>query len=278
MPVYPANMKSVVDESTCKYLAEKNWFYTLHRFGVDAVKFTDTMARLGLVSSISVGVKQDSIDLIRQFRYSGLYPDYITIDVANAWSSQVDCMTKFIKDNLPESFLIIGNVATGEAVETLESWGADAIKVGISGGHSCITSGKTGFYRPMVDALLECSAVATKPIIADGGIRCGGDISKALSCGASAVMAGFLFAGFDQSAGDIVEIDGAQYKEYFGSASEYNKEEKKHIEGKKILIPYKGDMSKLLQELHEDLQSAISYAGGNDLKAFDNVEMVQVIP
>jgi GMP reductase len=185
-------------------------------------------------------------------------------------------MANYIKEKFPETFLIVGNVATSEAVEEIESWGADAIKVGIAGGSVCITKNKTGVHRPMVSTVLDCSNVAKVPIVADGGIIEHGDIAKALACGATMVMAGSLFAGYDQSAGNIIEIDDRMYKEYYGSASKYNKNEYKNVEGKKILIQYKGDMSKLLIELKEDLQSSISYVGGTKVEHLNFAEIYKV--
>ena len=267
MPVYPANMKSVVDENTCKFFASKNWFYTMHRFGVDPTSFTEDMHKNGFISSISIGINSESTEQIQNLNKLEKHPEFITIDVANAWSNRVKLFISEIKNKLPNTFLIVGNVATEEAVYDLVQWGADAIKVGIAGGKSCITKNKTGFYRPMITTILECASISTVPIIADGGITEHGDLAKAISAGAHMIMAGSLFAGFDESAGDIVDINNHKYKEYFGSASEYNKEQKKNIEGKKILIDYKGAMIPFLQELHEDLQSSISYAGGNTLSA-----------
>ena len=166
--------------------------------------------------------------------------------------------------------MIVGNVATPQAVIELQKWGANAIKCGIAGGHVCTTRLKTGFYRPMVSMILECAGVATVPLIADGGIAHGGDVAKALACGAHMVMAGKMFAGYDESAGDLIEIEERKYKTYFGSASEYNKDDQKYIEGKKILVDYNGSMKKLLKELHEDLQSSISYSGGKTISALNN--------
>ncbi len=267
LPVYPANMKSVVSIDTCKYLAQRNCFYTMHRFGIDPVSFTVFMHQHGLISSISVGVKEESILQIEKLSNMYCPPEFITIDIANAWTERIKNLIYKIKNILPTSFLIVGNVASSEACKELESWGADAIKVGISGGAACITKLKTGFYRPMMSTLMDCWDSVKVPIIADGGIENHGDIAKALTC-ASMVMAGSLFSGYDESAGEIVNHNGKFYKEYFGSASEFNKEERKNIEGKKLLVEYKGSMDNLLRELKEDLQSSISYASGKDLSVF----------
>ena len=276
MPVYPANMKSVVDEDTCHFFARNGWFYTMHRFGIDVTDFIRTMDIKNLFTSISIGINQDSYDVLTKIYQEPLTVDYMTIDVANAWSDKTSFMVKFIKEHFPETFLIVGNVATCNAVCDLEKWGADAIKVGIAGGSVCITKNKTGVSRPMVSCLRECCNTANVPIIADGGIVEHGDIAKALACGATMVMAGSLFAGYDQSAGSLIEINDTEYKEYYGSASKHNKEEIKNIEGKKTLIKYRGDMKRLLTELKEDLQSSISYTGGISLRDLKGIECFEI--
>ncbi|POZ63451.1 GMP reductase [Chromobacterium alticapitis] len=276
MPVYPSNMKSVVSAETCEYFARQGWFYTMHRFNVDAVEFTRDMQAKGLFASISVGVNEDTIEQLDALKAAGLEPEYMTLDVANAWCVKAERMIKHIKKHFPKTFLIGGNVATAEAARDLEAWGCDAIKAGIAGGRVCITKNKTGFHRPMISTVRDCVGAVKIPVIADGGIVEHGDIAKALVCGAKMVMAGSLFAGYDESAGDIVEISGKHYKEYFGSASQFNKGAYVNVEGKKILVEYKGSIPKLLRELQEDLQSSVSYAGGSTLSALREVEMIQV--
>jgi GMP reductase len=276
MPVYPSNMKSVVSAETCEFFARQSWFYTMHRFNVDSVAFTRDMQVKGLFASISVGVNEDTIEQLEALKAAGLQPEYMTLDIANAWCVKAERMIKHIKQHFPNTFLIGGNVATAEAARDLESWGCDAIKAGIAGGRVCITKNKTGFHRPMVSTVRDCVSAVTVPVIADGGIVEHGDIAKALVCGATMIMAGSLFAGYDESAGDIVEINGKHYKEYFGSASQFNKGAYVNVEGKKILVEYKGSMGKLLRELQEDLQSSVSYAGGATLSALREVEMIQV--
>ena len=276
MPLYASNMKSVVDAETCEYFARHGWFYTMHRFHVDTVGFVRDMQQKGLFASISIGVNDDTLEQLAALQVAGLTPDYITLDVANAWCVKAERMIRHVKQQFPASFLIGGNVATAEAARELEAWGCDAIKAGIAGGRVCITKNKTGFHRPMISTVRDCAAVVSVPVIADGGIVEHGDVAKALACGASMVMAGSLFAGYDESAGEIVEINGKHYKEYFGSASQFNKGEYKNVEGKKILVEYKGSMARLLVELKEDLQSSISYAGGDTLAALRDVEMIVV--
>ncbi|MFN7095212.1 MAG: GMP reductase, partial [Burkholderiales bacterium] len=252
MPVYPSNMKSVVNPSTCEFLARRGWFYTMHRFGVKLVEFVRHMQEQSLVASISLGVNEDTLNQLRQLQNAGLTPEFMTLDVANAWCPKAEAMIKYAKDHF-NSFLIVGNIASQEAAREIHAWGADAIKAGIAGGRVCITKNKTGFHRPMVSTVLDCATYTRQagiPLIADGGIVEHGDIAKAFACGANLVMAGSLFAGYDQSAGDVIEVtlDGVApraYKEYYGSASQYNKGEYKNVEGKKILIDYRGNMERL---------------------------------
>lgn len=272
MPILPANMKSVVDEITCEYLASRGWFYTMHRFDIDVIEFINKMHKKGLFASISIGVNGDSQEELEKMLVTKTIPEYITIDVANAWSEKTKKKIDWIKSKMPSVFLIVGNIATADAVQEIQEWGACALKVGLAGGKVCITRNKTGFFRPMVSTLRDCVSISKIPIIADGGIEQHGDVAKALVCGATMVMAGYIFAGYDMSAGEIIEIDDRQYKQYFGSASRYNKKEQKNIEGRKILIPYRGSMEGLMNELKEDLQSSISYAGGGNLSAFKNVK------
>jgi len=275
MPIYPANMKSVVNADTCAFFAKNNWFYTMHRFGIDNVAFVKRMKDIGLFASISIGVNKESHEVIEKLSQQELIPEYITIDIAHAWSETTAKMVKFIKDKLPKSFVIAGNVACGESAKFIRDIGADAVKIGIAGGKVCITKNKTGFHVPTPVSVWEAYNAVQKtiPIIADGGISENGDMAKALRCGAHMIMAGSLFSGYDESAGDTIEIDGRKYKEYFGSASEFNKEKAQNIEGKKILVEYRGPISKLMTELKEDLQSSISYAGGKDLNALRDPEL-----
>jgi GMP reductase len=172
--------------------------------------------------------------------------------------------------------VIAGNVGTPEAVIDLENWGADATKVGIGPGKVCITRMKTGFGTGgwQLSALKWCARVATRPIIADGGIREHGDIAKSIRFGATMVMVGALLAGLEESPGKTVTIEGKRFKEYYGSASDFNKGEYKHVEGKRILEPVKGSLADTLREMEEDLQSAISYSGGKKLLDIRKVNYV----
>ena len=276
IPVVPANMKTVIDETISLWLAKNGYFYVMHRFDLDNVRFVRHMQAQGVFASISLGVKKADYDTVDLLAAEGLVPEYITIDIAHGHADSVKNMIGYLKQKLPKSFVIAGNVGTPEAVIDLENWGADATKVGIGPGKVCITKLKTGFGTGgwQLSALKWCARVATKPIIADGGIRDHGDIAKSVRFGASMVMIGSLFAGHEESPGKTVEVDGTLFKEYYGSASDYNKGEYKHVEGKRILEPIKGKLADTLIEMEQDVQSSISYSGGQKLMDIRKVNYV----
>ncbi|OJU89068.1 MAG: GMP reductase [Burkholderiales bacterium 66-5] len=276
LPVVPANMKTVVDASICVWLAQHDHFYVMHRFDLDNVQFVKDMHAKGCYASISLGVKQGDYTTVDRLKAEGQAPEYVTIDIAHGHADSVRDMIGYLKQHLPQTFVIAGNVGTPEAVIDLENWGADATKVGIGPGKVCITKLKTGFGTGgwQLSALKWCARVATKPIIADGGIRSHGDIAKSIRFGATMVMVGSLFAGHEESPGQTVEVDGELYKEYYGSASDFNKGEHRHVEGKRILEPIKGKLADTLTEMEQDIQSSISYSGGKKLLDIRKVNYV----
>ncbi|GAA0433047.1 GMP reductase [Virgibacillus salarius] len=279
LPVVPANMQTIIDEKIALFLAENDYFYIMHRFEPEKrIAFIKDMQARGLIASISVGVKEEEYGFVKQLADEQLTPEYITIDIAHGHSEAVIKMIKHIKQHVPQSFVIAGNVGTPEAVRELENAGADATKVGIGPGKVCITKIKTGFGTGgwQLAALRWCAKAASKPIIADGGIRTHGDIAKSIRFGATMVMIGSLFAGHEESPGETIERDGKVLKEYFGSASEFQKGEKKNVEGKKMLVEHKGSLTDTLKEMEQDLQSSISYAGGNKLESIRHVDYVVV--
>ncbi|WP_278589844.1 IMP dehydrogenase [Limosilactobacillus pontis] len=233
IPVVPANMESVINEDLAVWLAQSGYYYVMHRFEpADRAGFIKRMHERGLFASISVGIKDTEYDFIDQLKAEHLDPEYVTIDVAHGHSDFVIKMIKYIKKNLPNSFVTAGNVATPKA--------------------------------------------ARKPIIADGGIRHNGDIAKSVRFGASMVMIGSMLAGHLESPGHVITIDGKRYKQYWGSASEVQKGAYRNVEGKQMLVPFRGSIKDTLREMEEDLQSAISYAGGRDLEAIRKVDYVIV--
>lgn len=279
IPVVPANMATVINESLATWLAENGYFYIMHRFNPEKRHdFVKKMHQKKLYASISLGVKAEEHDFVDELAAAGDVPEYATIDIAHGHADSVIEMIKHLHQALPSTFVIAGNVGTPEAVRELENAGADATKVGIGPGKACITKLKTGFGTGgwQLAAVRLCSKAAQKPIIADGGIRYNGDIAKSIRFGATLVMVGSLLAGHEESPGDKLVIDGKTYKQYWGSASEKQKGAYRNVEGKQMLVPYRGKISCTLREMRQDLQSAISYAGGRKLADIRYVDYVMV--
>ena len=276
LPVIPANMRCCIDYDICKMLDLDNYFYIMHRFDIDIIKFvedTNNRAWLGDLKtiSISVGIQSKDANIITELANRHLRVDFITIDVAHGHHSKVADQIKHIKQTLPDTKIIAGNVATFQGVEYLHNVGANAVKVGIGGGYACTTKDKTGFTYPMFSCIVECAKDRDIPVIADGGVRCNGDIAKALVAGASMVMCGSIFAACSDSPAPLVkDATGRRYKQYFGSASVHNKIEKKNIEGTmKLMETDTFTYLEKMEEIKQDLQSAISYAGGCNLGALN---------
>lgn len=146
LPVVPANMQTIIDENIAEMLAKQGYFYIMHRFEESTRKdFIEKMHAQGLIASISVGVKDNERQFVRELAETATIPDYITIDIAHGHANSVIEMVQLIKRLMPQVFVIAGNVGTPEAVRELENAGADATKVGIGPGKVCITKVKTGF-------------------------------------------------------------------------------------------------------------------------------------
>ena len=226
----------------------------------------------------SIGVSESDKDRAKSLVDSGC--NIIVIDVAHGHHKNVETMLGWLKSNLDDKVdIIAGNIATKEAAQELESWGADGLRVGIGGGSLCTTRVKTGFGVPNVSCLEDIVSVAKTPVMADGGIRSSGDISKALAIGASSVMLGSLIAGTDEAPGQIVETQKGLYKRYRGSASLETKvthgQKARNVEGESTTIPYKGGVKFIVNGLIDGVKSALSYGGAQTLEDF-NPPYVQV--
>src|SRR5687767_2747938 len=178
----------------------------------------DTLGRLRVGAAVGVG--RDALE--RAEALVAAHVDVLVIDTAHGHSQGVLDMVKRIRRQYPDVDIVAGNVATGEATEALIGLGIDAVKVGIGAGSICTTRIVAGIGVPMITAVAECARAATPhrvPVIADGGIRYSGDITKAMAVGASCVMIGSLFAGTDESPGEMILYQGRSFKEYRGMGS-----------------------------------------------------------
>ena len=178
--------------------------------------------------------------------------------------------------------IMAGNVATLEGFNDLADWGADSIRIGIGGGSICSTRVQTGHGVPTLQSIIDCSKSDRNALlIADGGIKNSGDVAKAIAAGANLIMCGSLFAGTDESPGEIFSAsDGKKYKVYRGMASvEAQKDWKgshNSVEGISTTISYKGSINNIVGLMKKQLASACSYSGASNLKEFyHNSEFIQ---
>jgi IMP dehydrogenase len=209
--------------------------------------------------------------------------DALAIDTAHGHTTRVMDAIRAVKHALPDIQLLAGNVATAEGTKDLISLGVDGLKIGIGPGSICTTRIVTGAGVPQITAILECSRAAKGtgvPLIADGGIKFSGDITKAIAAGANAVMIGGLFAGTEESPGETILYQGRTFKSYrgmgslgameAGSADRYAQEGSERgktvPEGIEGQVPYKGPLGGLVEQLVGGLRSGMGYCGAESLK------------
>jgi GMP reductase len=267
----PANMKCTIDFKMAGILSEEDYFYVLHRFYPysDILKWITDNQNLKTIS-ISIGVKEEDYRLISAIKNNNLRVDFITIDVAHGHHISVKDILEYIKDELGSNNtkIIAGNIGTRRALDDLQQWGADAVKVGLSMGKSCTTYNCTGVGTPMFTTVRNVwfndvdIYDASIPIIADGQIREVGDVCKALVAGASMVMIGSEFAKCSDSPAEVID----NHKIFFGSASSFNKNSDSFIEGQKVLLEQRTETYlQYFKRINEGIQSCMSYAGTNTL-------------
>lgn len=222
--------------------------------------------------------------------------DVIVVDTAHGHSKNVLEMAAWVKENFNID-VIAGNIATAQAAEDLIAAGVDAVKVGIGPGAICTTRVISGVGVPQISAIMECAAAADKhdvPVIADGGVRMSGDITKAIAAGASSVMLGSLFAGLAESPGQLVIFRGRQFKEYRGmgsigamiqgSADRYGQDaadnrDKLVPEGVEGRVPYRGTLSQYVYQLVGGLRAGMGYCGTRTIDELrKNTRFVRVSP
>jgi IMP dehydrogenase len=236
-----------------------------------------------LLVGAAVGVKDDELNRAEELARAGV--DVFVVDIAHGHSVLAIDMVKKLKNKIPHIPIIAGNVATKEGVRALAEAGAEAVKVGIGPGSICITRIVAGVGVPQASAIYECSIEARKhnvKVIADGGIRYPGDLTKAISLGADSVMIGSLLAGTDESPGDILVKKGRKFKISRGMASlganltqrgsyadkkKLKKDLKEVVpEGVEAVVPYKGSSYDVIYQLVGGLRSGMTYIGVDKIK------------
>ena len=243
-----------------------------------------------LLAGAAVGVTADMLERVSALVKAKV--DVIVIDTAHGHSKGVmDAIAK-VKREYPNLQVIAGNVATAEATVALIEAGADAVKVGIGPGSICTTRVVTGIGVPQITAVMDCAEAAKEyeiPVIADGGIKYSGDITKALAAGANVVMAGSLFAGTDESPGEDILYEGRRYKVYRGMGSlgamdagskdrYFQEDTKKYVpEGVEGRIHYRGPLGEVVYQLIGGLRSGMGYCGAIDLPTLqENARFIKI--
>jgi IMP dehydrogenase len=235
-----------------------------------------------LMVGAAVGIDQTSRERVAALAAAGV--DVVCVDTAHGHSKNVLSMVKWVADNFKDVIIVAGNVVTADATNALMDQGADVVKVGVGPGSICTTRIVAGVGMPQISAVIECSQAARKrgkTIIADGGIKFSGDITKALALGAGSVMIGGLLAGADESPGESILYQGRSYKVYRGMGSlgamqkgskdryfqgDVNDFEKLVPEGIEGKVPYKGSASAILHQLLGGVRSGMGYMGAQTVQ------------
>ena len=266
----------------------------------DACK--DSLGRLRV--GAAVGIASDTIE--RAEALVAAHVDVLVLDSAHGHSQNVINMVRRLRREFPSTDLIAGNVATAGGTEALIDAGVDSVKVGIGSGSICTTRVVTGIGVPMVTAVSDCAQAAQRhevPIIGDGGVRYSGDITKAIAVGASAVMIGSLFAGTDESPGELILFQGRSFKEYRGMGSiaamrrgsrdRYFQEEfdlghetprddgvqKLVPEGIEGRVPHKGSVGAMIHQLVGGLRAGMGYCGSDSIEALQrDAQLIRITP
>lgn len=249
--------------------------------------------RLGrLIAGAAVGVTADIEKRVESLIKAGV--DVVSIDTAHGHSKGVIDTLKRIKAAFPKLDVIVGNIATAEAAEALAKAGADAIKVGVGPGSICTTRIIAGIGMPQLSAVADSASAAAKygvPVIADGGIRFSGDITKAIAAGASTVMMGSLLAGTEEAPGEMVIYEGRKFKTYRGMGSVEAMEDgskdryfqdaeddiKKLVpEGIVGRVPYKGRAAEILYQMVGGLKAGMGYCGAGDIATLQQAKFIKI--
>ncbi len=287
-PIISANMDTITGADMAIAMHQLGGLGILHRFmdietNITAIK---NMAAAGMIlRAFSIGVNDEAIPRLRACSEAG--GNLVCIDVAHGHHMKVRTMVKLIKRNYPSLRIIAGNISTGDAARYLSDAGVDAVKVGIGPGSLCTTRIVTGHGVPQLTALQDVvdtlrSQRYRVAIIADGGIRTSGDIVKALAVGADTVMIGSLFAGTDETPGEVFYENTKQaHKHYRGMASRSAQENWKGkvsvIEGEQKNVPHMGPVAFTFKRLMGGVRSGFSYSGAQDISDLrDNAEFIRI--
>lgn len=264
LPILSANMNHVTNVNMAVTLAKLGGLGVIPRFNTpdEEADLVNQVKKENLLVAAAVGCKDDYLERAKILINAAT--DALVLDVAHGHMQTVLETLTNLRKNFPNITIIAGNVATYEAANDLFKLGADCVKVGIGPGSICTTRIMTGSGVPQITAILEASKAAkehNKTIIADGGIKNSGDIVKSLAAGAHSVMLGNLIASSNEAPGETVVINNKTYKKYNGSTTL----KENHVEGVAGLVPSRGPLSQIIQDLIEGVRSGLSYSGAKNI-------------
>lgn len=279
IPIMAANMDTVGTFEIAKVLAKEKLFTAIHKhYTLEewnsflqnvTTDFYDYIA-------VSTGTGKEDFEKIEKIISANPLLKFICIDVANGYSEHFVQFLKKTRKQYPDKIIIAGNVVTGEMTEELLLAGADIVKVGIGPGSVCTTRVKTGVGYPQLSAIIECADAAHGlggHIISDGGCTTPGDVAKAFGAGADFVMLGGMLAGHTESGGELIEVKGEKFKQFYGMSSKTAMDkhsggvaEYRASEGKTVQVPFKGDVIHTVLDILGGIRSTCTYVGASRLK------------
>jgi len=279
VPIIAANMDTVGTFEMAEALAKEKIITAVHKHYTPeewSAFLNNQPESIYEYIALSTGTGKADEEKIKQIMEEHPQIEFLCIDVANGYSEHFVDFVKRARAQFPTKTIIAGNVVTGEMVEELILAGADVIKVGIGPGSVCTTRIKTGVGYPQLSAIIECADAAhglRGHIISDGGCKIPGDVAKAFGGGADFVMLGGMFAGHDESGGDIVEEDGKKFRLFYGMSSQTAMDkhaggvaEYRASEGKTVKVPYKGPVAETVKDILGGVRSTCTYVGASELR------------
>lgn len=279
VPIIAANMDTVGTFEMAKALSKEKIVTAVHKhYSIEewSAFLENQDDSIYNYIALSTGIGKGDEEKIQQIVDAHPKINFLCIDVANGYSEFFVEFVRKTRQNFPEKTIIAGNVVTGEMVEELILAGADIIKVGIGPGSVCTTRIKTGVGYPQLSAIIECADAAHGlggHIISDGGCKIPGDVAKAFGGGADFVMLGGMFAGHDESGGEIVEENGKKFRLFYGMSSQTAMDkhsggvaEYRASEGKTVKVNYKGAVSETVKDILGGVRSTCTYVGASQLR------------
>ncbi len=279
VPVMAANMDTVGTFDMALALQKHRLFTAIHKhYSIEQWNNFLKTAPEGIEEyiAVSTGTGPNDTEKVDAIFKQNPKLKFLCIDVANGYSEHFVHYVHAARERHPEIVIMAGNVVTGEMVEELLLAGADIVKVGIGPGSVCTTRVKTGVGYPQLSAVIECADAAHGlggQIISDGGCTTPGDVSKAFGGGADFVMLGGMFAGHDESGGELIEENGEKFRQFYGMSSSTAMD--KHAggvanyrasEGKTVRVPYRGPVEETVLDILGGVRSTCTYVGAAKLK------------